>query len=73
MKESKARKQSKTSLINAKAVAKMRKVESSAEASVRYEWTGACDVCWRIYVRKEAYEKLGKPDEIRVTIEAGEL
>ena len=50
--------------------AKMRKEESSAEASVRYGWRGAGDVCWRIYVRKKAYEKLGKPDEIRITIEA---
>jgi len=50
--------------------AKMWKEESDAKASVRYGCRGACDVCWRIYVRKEAYEKLGKPDEIRVTIEA---
>lgn len=27
-------------------------------------------VCWKIYVRKKAFEKLGKPDVIRVTIEA---
>ena len=71
MKESKAKEQSKTSLINAKAVVKMWKEESGAEASVRYGPRTAGDVCWRIYVRKEAYEKLGKPDEIRVTIEAG--
>lgn len=46
---------------------RMRKESSSAEASVRYS---GHDVCWRIYVRKAAFEKLDKPDEIRVTIEA---
>jgi len=37
-------------------------------ATVRYAGVG--NVCWRMYLRNEAYEKLGKPDEIRITIEA---
>lgn len=53
--------------------ARMWKEDTDTKASVRYgPGLSACDVCWRIYVRKEAYEKLGKPDEIRVTIEAVE-
>jgi hypothetical protein len=52
--------------------ARMWKEESGAEASVRYGTRGAGDVCWRIYLRKDAYEKLGKPDEVRVTIEAAD-
>jgi len=46
---------------------------SDAQASVRYGPRDRLDVCWRIFVRKEAYEKLGKPDVIRVTIEPVQL
>ncbi len=47
----------------------LRKDETpDTKTSVRY--AGVDDVCWRMYVGNEAYEKLGKPDEIRITIEA---
>jgi hypothetical protein len=51
------------------AQANMRK-DRTCNASFRFEPVDCNDVCYRIYVRKEAHEKLGKPDEIKVTIEA---
>ncbi len=50
----------------------LRKDETvDTKKTVRYAGVG--NVCWRMYVRNEAYEKLGKPDAIRVTIEAMRL
>jgi len=50
----------------------LRKDETpDTKKSVRY--ADVDDVCWRMYVGNEAYEKLGEPVAIRVTIEAMRL
>ncbi len=47
------------------------KVDKTCKGSVRFaaEGQSAVEVCRTIYVQNQALEKLGKPKQIRITIE----
>lgn len=48
------------------------RTDKECKSSMRYaaQGLGALEVCRTLYVQNQAFEKLGKPDVITVTIEA---
>jgi len=49
--------------------------DKTLKSSMRYAAQGAAaiEICRTIYVQNQAFEKLGKPDVVKVTIEADVL